>query len=87
MKNLEKLWNFKTAISRPVKSLIKVMEFYLTNLCIRDIFNQVLNLCVYRIVLHIPAVYEFIMRVIPANIFWIPYNHIISRMQALYSVG
>ncbi len=42
MKNLEKSWNFKTAISRPGKvlekknpeSLGKVMEIYFTNLCI-----------------------------------------------------
>ncbi len=37
----------------------------------RVIFNQVLNLCVYRIVLLIPAAFEFIMREIPANIYWI----------------
>ncbi len=46
------------------------MEFYFTNFCIivlylflynRVIFNQVLNLCVYRIVLLIPAAFEFII--------------------------
>ncbi len=46
------------------------MEYYFTNFCIpnRVIFNQVLNLCVYRIVLLIPAAFEFIMREIPANL-------------------
>ncbi len=43
MENLEKSWNFKTTISRPGKvleklinpeSFGKVMEIYLTNLCI-----------------------------------------------------
>ncbi len=37
------------------------MEFYFTNLCIIVIFNQVLNLCVYRIVSLILGAFEFIM--------------------------
>ncbi len=36
MKNLEKLWNFKTAISRPGK--VFVIEFNFTNLCIIELY-------------------------------------------------
>ncbi len=69
MKNLEKLYNFKTGISRP--DFFLKLYLYFTNLCIIVIFNQVLNLCVYSIVLLIPAAFEFIMREIPAKIYWI----------------
>ncbi len=46
------------------KSFVKVMEFYFTNICIIELY---LFRCVYRIVLLIPAGFEFIMREISAN--------------------
>ncbi len=65
MKNLEKLWHFKI-------SLFPGLEiFFFKHQGILFHKYQVLNLCVYRIVLLIPAAFEFIMREIPANIYWI----------------
>ncbi len=74
MKNLEKLLQFlKQQFFQAWKVLLKefFMEFCFTNLCIIAIFNQVLNLCAYSIVLLIPAAFEFIIREIPAKIYWI----------------
>ncbi len=72
MKNLEKLLiligDFSILIGN-FKSHVILFHKSLYNLGV--IFNQVLNLCVYRIVLLIPAAVEFILREIPANIYWI----------------
>ncbi len=70
MKNLEKLRKI-SLFPGLEKFFLNIKEFYFTNICIIVIFNQVLNLCVYRIVLLIPAAFEFIVREIPANIYWI----------------
>ncbi len=53
MKNMEKLWHFKT---KSFKSCKKVIEFYFTNLCIIELYLIRSWICV----LLIPATFEFI---------------------------
>ncbi len=67
-----KTWKSYEILKQPFPGLEKFIKshgiLFHKSQCNRVIFNQVLNMCVYRIVLLIPAAFEFIMREIPANI-------------------
>ncbi len=58
LENLENEWNF-------ISQKFCIIELYLIMSRIGG------GLCVYRLVLLIPAAFKFIMREIPANTYWI----------------